>query len=257
MSTSPRASGFGRRSLSVVIIPSKITSGPSHVDQAVLGDGRAVDQDARLVEVRQDLMAVACVIVRFLRRRHLAWLVSEHEWRPASLLYALRVNVKDRLRPDRPWRARGPMMSDRLKEGREKAAVDASRNEEMSADVAEGGDLDRSQPGSRETGSEERSGGRGVLGKAMAHPVLASLALAATLHLVWLFLIANSGGDLAAQDAWAEFARQHPGSAYNLAWYGGMHPVSYSVISPYLMAAVGVRTTIWRSWARSPQGCWR
>ncbi|MEU1310247.1 MFS transporter [Streptomyces cinnamoneus] len=57
-------------------------------------------------------------------------------------------------------------------------------------------------------------------------------------------LFANSGGDLAAQDAWAEFALQHPASAYNLAWYGGMHPVSYSVISPYLMAQLGVRTTM-------------
>ncbi|MDN3058182.1 DMT family transporter [Streptomyces sp. SRF1] len=75
-------------------------------------------------------------------------------------------------------------------------------------------------------------------------PVVASLALAAVLHLAWVFLIANSGGDLAAQDAWAEFALQHPGSAYSLAWFGGMHPVSYSAISPYLMAVLGVRTTM-------------
>ncbi|MBO0515296.1 MFS transporter, partial [Streptomyces beijiangensis] len=33
-------------------------------------------------------------------------------------------------------------------------------------------------------------------------------------------------------------------SAYNLAWYGGMHPVSYSVVSPYLMAVIGVRPTM-------------
>ncbi|XED76046.1 MFS transporter [Streptomyces sp. QH1-20] len=61
---------------------------------------------------------------------------------------------------------------------------------------------------------------------------------------MWFWLFANSGGDLAAQDAWAEFALQHPDSAYNLAWYGGMHPVSYSVISPYLMALLGVRSTM-------------
>jgi hypothetical protein len=70
------------------------------------------------------------------------------------------------------------------------------------------------------------------------------MATAAVLHLLWVGLIANSGGDLAAQDAWAEFARVHPDSAYNLAWYGGVHPVSYSVISPYIMAALGVRTTM-------------
>src|SRR6185312_11932444 len=60
----------------------------------------------------------------------------------------------------------------------------------------------------------------------------------------WFFTFANSGGDLAAQDAWAEFVGRHPDSAYNLAWYGGMHPVSYSVISPYIMAEIGVRPTM-------------
>ncbi|MFQ6200353.1 MFS transporter, partial [Streptomyces sp. NPDC000405] len=45
-------------------------------------------------------------------------------------------------------------------------------------------------------------------------------------------------------DAWAEFVGRHPDSAYNLAWYGGMHPVSYSVVSPYLMSVLGVRTTM-------------
>lgn len=79
---------------------------------------------------------------------------------------------------------------------------------------------------------------------ALRRPVPAALASAAVLHLLWVALLANSGGDLAAQDAWAEFALQHPDSAYNLAWYGGMHPVSYSVISPYLMAVLGVRSTM-------------
>ncbi|WP_432010348.1 MFS transporter [Streptomyces cucumeris] len=89
--------------------------------------------------------------------------------------------------------------------------------------------------------------GRGPFGRAwraLRHPVPAALAVAALLHLIWVVLLANSGGDLAAQDAWAEFALQHPDSAYNLAWYGGMHPVSYSVISPYLMAVFGVRSTM-------------
>ncbi|MFK0169242.1 MFS transporter [Streptomyces sp. NPDC090306] len=76
------------------------------------------------------------------------------------------------------------------------------------------------------------------------HPVLAVTALSGVLHVVWFFTFANSGGDLAAQDAWAEFVGQHPDSAYNLAWYGGMHPVSYSVVSPYLMSVLGVRTTM-------------
>ncbi|MFE5853290.1 MFS transporter [Streptomyces sp. NPDC056500] len=75
-------------------------------------------------------------------------------------------------------------------------------------------------------------------------PVLVTTVVAAVVHLLWFFLFANSGGDLAAQDAWAEFVGRHPDSAYNLAWYGGMHPVSYSVVSPYLMSLIGVRSTM-------------
>ncbi|MFH9859888.1 MFS transporter [Streptomyces sp. NPDC017202] len=76
------------------------------------------------------------------------------------------------------------------------------------------------------------------------HLVLSVTVLSGVLHLAWFFAFANSGGDLAAQDAWAEFVGRHPDSAYNLAWYGGMHPVSYSVVSPYLMSVLGVRTTM-------------
>ncbi|MGW7204814.1 MFS transporter [Streptomyces sp. NPDC054837] len=78
----------------------------------------------------------------------------------------------------------------------------------------------------------------------LRHPALSLTALSGVLHIVWFFTFANSGGDLAAQDAWAEFVGRHPDSAYNLAWYGGMHPVSYSVVSPYLMSVLGVRTTM-------------
>jgi hypothetical protein len=77
----------------------------------------------------------------------------------------------------------------------------------------------------------------------LLHPVVAATAIAGILHLLWAFFLARGGGDLAAQSAWAEFALRHPGSAYDFAWYGGMHPASYSVISPYLMAVLGVRTT--------------
>ncbi|MDV9201005.1 MFS transporter, partial [Streptomyces sp. Wh19] len=78
----------------------------------------------------------------------------------------------------------------------------------------------------------------------LRHPVTIATAAAAVTHLLWVLFFANSGGDLAAQDAWAEFVGRHPGTAYNLAWYGGMHPVSYSVVSPYLMSLLGVRTTM-------------
>jgi hypothetical protein len=77
-----------------------------------------------------------------------------------------------------------------------------------------------------------------------AAPVLVAVVVSGALHLAWWRLLASSGGDIAAQDAWAHFARAHPGSAYDLAWYGGMHPASYSLLSPYLMAVLGVRATM-------------
>ncbi|MFG2364451.1 MFS transporter [Streptomyces mirabilis] len=94
--------------------------------------------------------------------------------------------------------------------------------------------------------SESETQGRRTRLKAFAarHPVAYVTVVAGLLHVVWFFTFANSGGDLAAQDAWAEFVGRHPDSAYNLAWYGGMHPVSYSVVSPYLMSVLGVRTTM-------------
>lgn len=76
----------------------------------------------------------------------------------------------------------------------------------------------------------------------LAHPIVLATAAAAVLHLLWALLWASDGGDLAAQYAWTRFAFRHPGGAYDFAWYGGMHPASYSVLAPYLMAVIGVRT---------------
>ncbi|MEY9965881.1 MFS family permease [Streptacidiphilus sp. MAP12-16] len=73
-------------------------------------------------------------------------------------------------------------------------------------------------------------------------PVWAAGATALLLTLLWARFLAAVGGDLAAQWAWADFAARHPDSAYDLAWYGGMHPASYSVLGPWLMALFGVRT---------------
>ncbi|EDY47852.1 hypothetical protein [Streptomyces clavuligerus] len=105
-------------------------------------------------------------------------------------------------------------------------------------------------PQAGEPGGPDRRGpgAAGVLADARdrlsRRPVLVATAVAAFTHVLWFFFFANSGGDLAAQDAWAEFVGRHPDSAYNLAWYGGMHPVSYSVVSPYLMSVIGVRPTM-------------
>ncbi|MEV5450741.1 hypothetical protein [Streptomyces sp. NPDC052535] len=72
-------------------------------------------------------------------------------------------------------------------------------------------------------------------------PLLATLPTI-PLYAVWWAFLATGGGDLAAQEAWADFASNHGDSAYGLFWYGGMHTANYSVVSPYLMALVGVRT---------------
>ncbi|MGW5732305.1 MULTISPECIES: hypothetical protein [Streptomyces] len=72
-------------------------------------------------------------------------------------------------------------------------------------------------------------------------PLLATLPTL-PLYAVWTAFLATGGGDLAAQEAWARFASEHGASAYGLFWYGGMHTANYSLISPYLMAAVGVKT---------------
>ncbi|MFD7721590.1 MFS transporter [Streptomyces sp. NPDC059814] len=106
----------------------------------------------------------------------------------------------------------------------------------------------RDEDGVRGSGGGSAPDGAGRLDAfkrgCVRHPVLLTTAVAAAAHILWFFFFANSGGDIAAQDAWAEFVGRHPGTAYNLAWYGGMHPVSYSVVSPYLMSVLGVRTTM-------------
>lgn len=113
-----------------------------------------------------------------------------------------------------------------------------------------GGSTRTAAPAREDTGAADASAPRtGPSRRARAerllrHPVTIATAAAAVTHLLWVLFFANSGGDLAAQDAWAEFVGRHPGTAYNLAWYGGMHPVSYSVVSPYLMSLLGVRTTM-------------
>ncbi|MEU9349620.1 hypothetical protein AB0D65_01025 [Streptomyces griseoloalbus] len=90
-----------------------------------------------------------------------------------------------------------------------------------------------------DTAPERRQSLRGLYRRHRV-PLLATLPVL-PLYALWWALLATGGGDLAAQDAWAGFAARHGSSAYNLFWYGGMHTANYSLISPYLMAAFGVR----------------
>uniref|UniRef100_A0AAU3HYD1 MFS transporter n=1 Tax=Streptomyces sp. NBC_01393 TaxID=2903851 RepID=A0AAU3HYD1_9ACTN len=122
--------------------------------------------------------------------------------------------------------------------------TDAGVSAGAAADPAGGAAREPGEPGGTESAGKAATAGAAPLGLLRRYPVLLLTAFAGVLHIVWFFTFANSGGDLAAQDAWAEFVGRHPDSAYNLAWYGGMHPVSYSVVSPYLMSVLGVRTTM-------------
>ncbi|WP_370377505.1 MFS transporter [Catenulispora sp. GAS73] len=92
-------------------------------------------------------------------------------------------------------------------------------------------------PGGRDTQPDARTAGVLRGRSTVWAAALMSLVLAA----IWARYLAGVGGDLAAQWSWADFAAKYPGSAYDLAWYGGIHPASYSLLAPFLMAAVGVR----------------
>ncbi|MEZ0095164.1 MFS transporter [Streptacidiphilus sp. EB129] len=95
----------------------------------------------------------------------------------------------------------------------------------------------RTPPGSFSRATATRERGR----LRRTRPVWAAALTALVLQLLWARYLAGVGGDLAAQWAWADFSARHPDSAYDLAWYGGIHPASYSVVAPWLMAVLGVR----------------
>jgi hypothetical protein len=56
-------------------------------------------------------------------------------------------------------------------------------------------------------------------------------------------LAAPMGRDLSAQMAHAQLAESHWPELLNLRWYGGFNPLGYSVLSPPVMALLGVRLT--------------
>lgn len=64
--------------------------------------------------------------------------------------------------------------------------------------------------------------------------------LALVLGLLHWWLAPDTGTDLAAQLARASFAREAPFTPVDLSWYDGVHPYAYSLLSPWLMAVLGV-----------------
>jgi hypothetical protein len=67
--------------------------------------------------------------------------------------------------------------------------------------------------------------------------------LALVLALLHQGLAPLSGTDLAAQLARASFAREAPLTPVDFSWYEGVHPFAYSLLSPWVMAVLGVGLT--------------
>jgi hypothetical protein len=72
--------------------------------------------------------------------------------------------------------------------------------------------------------------------------IIVAGSLAVLLAAAYL-LAAPMGRDLAAQMAHAQLAEQHWPVLLDLRWYGGFDPLGYSVLSPPVMALLGVRLT--------------
>lgn len=75
----------------------------------------------------------------------------------------------------------------------------------------------------------------------MRRPERLAGLLGLVLGLLHWWLAPDSGTDLAAQLARASFARTAPFTPVDLSWYGGMHPFGYSLLSPWVMALLGVQ----------------
>ncbi|WP_433686839.1 hypothetical protein ACQP0I_23655 [Micromonospora carbonacea] len=72
--------------------------------------------------------------------------------------------------------------------------------------------------------------------------VAVAAASAAALGVAYL-LLPRMGSDLSAQVARADFFAAHGAALVDLRWYGGIHPLGYSLVSPPVMAVLGVRGT--------------
>jgi hypothetical protein len=74
-------------------------------------------------------------------------------------------------------------------------------------------------------------------------PAIVTAGAIAVLVAAAYLLAAPMGRDLTAQMAHAELAQQHWPVVLDLRWYGGFDPLGYSVLSPLVMALLGVRVT--------------
>ncbi|GLZ75723.1 MFS transporter [Actinorhabdospora filicis] len=78
--------------------------------------------------------------------------------------------------------------------------------------------------------------------RSLLTPVPLSGAAALVLSLVWAFA-PTMGTDTSAQEAHASFFAAHGFALIDFAWYGGAQPLGYSLVSPPVMALLGVTAT--------------
>jgi len=74
-------------------------------------------------------------------------------------------------------------------------------------------------------------------------PAVTIAGCIAILFAVAYLMAAPMGRDLSAQMAHAQLAESHWPAVLDLRWYGGFDPLGYSVLSPPVMALLGVRLT--------------
>jgi hypothetical protein len=91
--------------------------------------------------------------------------------------------------------------------------------------------------------SRHRVIGSGMLSLYQRSPGTVAAGSIAVLLAAAYLLAAPMGRDLSAQMAHAQLAEQHWPELLNLRWYGGFNPLGYSVLSPPVMAFLGVRVT--------------
>lgn len=78
---------------------------------------------------------------------------------------------------------------------------------------------------------------------ALRRPERLAGLVALVLGLGHLLFLHDSGTDLAAQLTRASFAREAPLTPVDLSWYAGVHPYGYSLLAPWVMAALGIALT--------------
>jgi hypothetical protein len=78
----------------------------------------------------------------------------------------------------------------------------------------------------------------------LRNPLVLAVLVTGAGVVVWVTVFPRVGTDLSAHVARAGWAMQYPGAGYLFSWYGGIYPASYSLLTPYLLAAVGVHTAM-------------